>query len=384
MNFRPLFVLLGVLFAAVAMAQPSSAPEDQYVRDAAKVARDLVGARDVYDQILAAGALAEVGDATALEFLARCIGQDDIVVKRSAIDTLLSASHPNSMDLLFRSTEGHPDVLSLVMESLASTPRQDMEDLLLRGIHESSLFVQKHSLQAAARADARRLHGEIRKLVADPATDPMIRAYGYYALASGDVDGEVAAKILTLATSEAMQEQEVAAVALGNIDTVASKAALAQLAKQTEQRVSLAAIASSAGLGDEEAVARTIKLIAYGTPMESTVMASALKRMPSQMASQITRVLLTCCDLKADGATRLLESWGWISGDPGAIYQWGLAHREPDVRLQTLWLIGQRKDATQLANVARFLTDEDPALRGMAAWTIMHTAPERYVPGVET
>ena len=52
--------------------------------------------------------------------------------------------------------------------------------------------------------------------------------------------------------------------------------------------------------------------------------------------------------------------------------------------MQTLWLIGQRRDEVALARAAAFLTDEDAGIRGMAAWAIVRIRHQHYVDRVET
>jgi hypothetical protein len=148
--------------------------------------------------------------------------------------------------------------------------------------------------------------------------------------------------------------------------------------------VALAAVASDAGLGNQDASGKIIQVIAYGTPMESTVLAGAMKRLPGKIALQITQTLMSCCKLKGDAATRLLESWAFINADATAVYRWGLTHQEADVRMQTIWMVGHRKDAAAISLLAPFLGDEDSGIRGMAAWAIIHTNGDRYVEGVET
>jgi hypothetical protein len=93
---------------------------------------------------------------------------------------------------------------------------------------------------------------------------------------------------------------------------------------------------------------------------------------------------MSCCKLKGDAATRLLESWAFIHADATAVYRWGLAHNEADARMQTIWMVGHRKDAAAMSLLVPFLGDEDPGIRGMAAWAIIHTTGDHYVEGVET
>lgn len=384
-NLIALKLLVCCLLASpLSGAQQSDADTDRSLYQAVDVAREMMSSDDIYDRILAAGALSDIGDAQALVLLERCIAIDDIVIRRSAIDTLISGSHPNSVNLLFKAASGDDEVLGLMAESLASVPRDDMGDLLLEALDGQSDFVKKHALQALVRSTGSAESAAVRKLVAASGTSPVIRAYGNYALLSGGDSSVGAAMLATVDASSNADELEVAAVALGLIDSKESRAALEKLTKVNDQRVVLAAIASKAALGDQDAVAQIIKTIGYGRPMEATVMAGSLKRLPPKLASQITETLLTCCPLKNDAATRLLESWGWIATDAGKVYDWGLSHKEADIRMQTIWLIGQRRDEAAIRRLVPFLKDDDAGIRGMAAWAIVHIAGHRYVGGIAT
>lgn len=365
-----------------ARAQPAE-PGDQSLYRAIDVAREMMNSKDIYDRILAAGALSDIGDTQALTLLERCLDVDDIVIRRSAIDTLITATHPNSVNLLFKSAAGNPEVLGLMAESLASVPRDDMGDLLVEALGpDSTDFVKRHALQALVRSAGSAEDEAVRALVADAHTSAVIRAYGQYTLMVGG-DATARSAMLSAAEEPSADVREVAAVALGLVDSKEAKDKLAALAKESDQRVALAAVASKAALGDDDAIAQIIQTIGYGKPMEATVMAGALKRLPAQMAAQITETLIHCCPLKNDAATRMLESWGWIASDPSKVYDWGLVHKEADIRMQTIWLIGQRKDEAALERLAPFLKDEDAGIRGMAAWSIVHIAGHRYVGGVQ-
>jgi HEAT repeat protein len=355
------------------------------VHDAVRVSKAMLTSDDVYDRILAAGALAETGDPQALQVLKGYLAHTDLVLKRSAIDTLMSSSHPNEVDLLYRTASADPEILGLMVESLASTPRPDMEDLLGDALQLESLYVQKNALQAIARCDASSLNDVLTKMIADPEVVATIKAYAYHALAqNGDADS-VSKELMTIAESGQVEEREVAAIALGILEGAAPKALLLKLIKEDDdQRVVLAALASHAGHGDEESTGRLIHGIAFGKTMEATVLAGALKRIPAERATKITEVLLSCCDLSSDAATRMVESWATIQANPDKLYTWGLAHKDPDVRLQTVWLIGQRKDLGALNRIAALLKDKIPAIRTMAAWSIIHAAASGYVGGTET
>jgi len=243
------------------------------------VAREMMSSDDIYDRILAAGALSDIGDAQALVLLERCIGIDDIVIRRSAIDTLISGSHPNSVNLLFKAASEDDEVLGLMAESLSSVPRDDMGTSCWRRSTARVTSSKKHALQALVRSTGSAESAAVRKLVAQARRRgrPRVRQL---CLAERRRQLGRRGNARHGRCSSNADELEVAAVALGLIDSKESRAALDKLTKANDQRVVLAAIASKAALGDQDAVAQIIKTIGYGRPMEATVMAGSLKRLP--------------------------------------------------------------------------------------------------------
>ncbi len=370
-------LLVGLPIAALAEAANSSVATEAPTADAlfgaaVNVAEASFKAGDVYDRLLAAGTLAETGNGPALEFLRTYLASDDLVFKRATIDTLLASSHPLELDLLFRAAERDPATLGLMMESLAATPRADMEDLISEALREGSSFVRKSAVQAIARGRVEGLNDQLQDLIEDESTHETVRAYAYYALVALGDGGNVTQRLFALVESEQVEEREVAAIAMGLFPAKETGDRLMKLmADRSDERVSLAAMASAAGQGNDEAIGRLIKGVAYGKPMESSILAGALKRLPAATAAQITEVLITCCKLNADAATRVLESWSGIEADPTPVYAWGLAHEEDDVRLQTTWLIGHRRDEKALPLLAPLLKDEDAGIRTMAAWSVV-------------
>jgi HEAT repeat protein len=360
---------------------PQTPAETQasYVNDAVAVARQLMGTQNVFTRLAAAGALVDIGDGPALAFLLEMATSADMIVQRSAIDTLLSVQHPDGLDTIYRFAAGDPLFLGFLVESLAARPRDDMGEFLIGVLDVDNPRTRRYALQALVDSDdVPGVFERITTLANDTHIDLVTRAYAYYVLTRLGHGGDVLTQLLQIVDQGDGSEQEVAAVALGLIDTQQSKTALGVLLKSEDQRVTLAALASNAGLGSDEAVSRMVQLIAYGTAMESTVVAGSLKRLPPDLASQITEAVLTCCKLKSDVAARVLESWGWIDSDATKVYKWGLAHEHADVRLQTLWLIGQRQDRGMVEAAAGFLKDPDLAIRGMAAWAIIHVAADSY------
>ena len=115
-------------------------------------------------------------------------------------------------------------------------------------------------------------------------------------------------------------------------------------------------------------------MIVHGRGLDSSAAAASLRRISPPIAARITQRLIVCCDLSTDTATRLLEAWASIDADPSQVYEWGLGNNDADVRLQSVWLVGQRRDRDYLELLEPMLTgSEDPAVRGMAAWSVVRT-----------
>ena len=146
--------------------------------------------------------------------------------------------------------------------------------------------------------------------------------------------------------------------------------------------MALAALSSHAAQGDQSSLDELLNVIARGKSLNAEVGASAIRRLPPELAYRLS-VELFALDLRPDPGGRLLESWRAIEWDASEVYAWGLASENNDVLMQTLWLVGQRQDRDMLGVLAKFLGNENPAIRGMAAWAIVHIAPEEYTPGTK-
>ena len=126
-----------------------------------------------------------------------------------------------------------------------------------------------------------------------------------------------------------------------------------------------------------------VRLIATGKGLDPSVAAASLRRMPPQAALKITENLFECCKLNSDVATRLLESWASVDADATKVFEWGLKNKNPDIRMQAVWLVGARGATGYVDAIAPFLDDPDSGIRAMAAWTIVRLLGDRYKKGVE-
>lgn len=355
------------------------------MREAVAVARELQGSANEFDRIAGAGTLADVGDKKALQFLADNAAHDDWTTMRSAIDMLLTIEHPAGVDLIYRFASINPDgvFMKFLSESLASRPREDMGEFLMSALEMDDMWVTRYALQALATIPVDDKEARLQKFIDEKVRDSATRAYAYLALMDTAARQRSLEELIELSRTGTTEAQEAVAVGLGQDDSTSTKEALHALLSAPDQRVQVAALASEAGFGGDEAIVKLIKIIAYGKGLEQSLAAASLRRMPPAVATRITETLFECCKLGADVATRLIESWGWIDGDAAPVYDWSLHHADSDVRMQGVWLVGQRRDRAAVARIIPLLKDPESHVRGMAAWAVVRILGDQYDLGLE-
>ena len=375
-------VLLLIMCGERAMATD----EERAVRDAVEVARELLESDDFYDQIAGAGTLVDIGDMESLQFLTDYMDHDDWSLQRAAIDMMLSVQHPAGLDLIYRlaSIRTTGVFMKFLTESIASKPREDMAEFLMNALVQSQdPWIQRYTLQALALMPVDDKEARITAFAEAESTYATARAYAYYVLMDTPSREKSLAKLIEISSSGDDPAQEAAAIGLGLVDNDETKAALAYMRSLNSPTVQIAALTSAAGFGVEDAIAQLIDTIVNGKGLDSSVAAASIRRVPADIAVQISETLLSCCELDSDSGTRLIESWGWIDADPAKIYAWSLRHENPDIRMQAVWLVGQREDSEYLDDIIPMLKDDDSGIRGMAAWSIVRLLGDKYDPGVE-
>lgn len=370
--------------ASAAAAADDVQSEPRMVREAVAVARALRKSDNMYDQIAAAGTLVDIGDKDALQFLADTMQHSDWSLMRSAIDMLLNVQHPAGVDLIYRCAQLNPEgvFVKFLSESLASHPREDMGEFLMNALTIDDSWVRKHALQALATIPVNDKEKRIRKIAEDQSQDSMTRAYAYYVLMDTPARAQSVEKLLDLAANGSADAQEAAAVGLGLEHTAKTLAALDVLQTSENLRAQVAAVTSAAGFGEASAIARIVDTIANGKGMDPSVAAASVRRLPGPIAIQISQQV-TGGKLDTEVAARLLEAWASIKADPDLVYQWGLHHADPAVRMQAVWLVGERQDRKMLKVISPMLKDADSGIRGMTAWAIVRILGDKYDPGVE-
>ncbi len=375
-------VLLG--YGACACATDATESE-RAVREAVAVAKQLRQSDNEFDQIAGAGTLADVGDKDALQFLANSVSHPDWTTMRSAIDMLLTIEHPAGVDLLYRYATENPDgvFLKFLSESLASRPRDDMGEFLMKALELNDQWVIRYALQALQTIPVDDKEARINKFIVEKATDSATQAYAYLVLMDTGARERSLGKLIELSNSGTSEAQEAVAVALGRVDNLDTQKAIAHLREAGDLRTKIAATASAAGFGVDDAIKQLIEIIAYGKGLDPSLAAASLRRMPAPIALKISDVLIACCNMNSDVATRVIESWAYIKGDPTHIYTWALNNDNVDIRMQAVWLVGMRQDRDWLERIIPLLKDADSGVRGMAAWAIVRMLGDEYDPGVE-
>ena len=384
LRIRSARLLISLLLLGLC-ATAQAADEKRLVRDAVEVARALRQSDNLYDQFAGAGILVEIGDKDSLQLLVDNLAHPDWSLMRSAIDTLLNVQHPAGLDVIYRYAAATEDgmFMKFLAESCAIRPREDMAEFLVESLELDDVWVRKHALQALAVTPLNNKERRMRAIAEDEQLDPTSRAYAYYALMDTAARDESLSKLIEISDNWGAEAQEAAAVALGLVDNAATRAALEDLRDASTYKVQVAAMVSEAGFGVKEAMQAMADIIINGKGLDPSVAAASVRRLPAPMAARLTESLLACCELSSDVGTRLIEAWARIDADAAPLVEWGLAHDNPDIRMQTIWLVGQRGERRFLDAIAPMLEDADSGVRSMAAWSIVRLIGDKYEPGVE-
>lgn len=380
-----------VLFVAAVTCADAFADDARVVRHAAQVARELFQSDNYYDQISGAGILVDIGDAAALEYLLNMLEHPDHSFKRAVIDVLLSVQHPTGIDAVQRLASNGADgaFVKFLSESLASRPYDAVADsiliqLMLDALVLDDVWIKKHMLQALAHAPLSGHEARILEIAEDETQDPISRAYANVALLNTSDQARSLNRLIELSVDGSLEAKEAAAIAFGQVDNERTRAALRKMHAETNPFVKLAVLTSEAGFGEDQAIVGLTQIIINGGTLDGPAAAASLRRLPPAVAVQISQEVISCCDLGGDAAARLVESWAWIDAAPSRIYEWGLSHEDADVRMQTVWLLGQRGERAYLEMLNALLEDQDNGIRAMAAWSIVRMLADVYSAGTET
>ena len=344
-----------------------------FKEDALQVARDLMASESYYDQYQGAGILVEIGDKNALQLLADGLADTDWVLMRSAIDQLLTVEHPNGLDLLYRYADITDDAMffKFLSESLASRPRDDLADFLVDLLDSEDTWVRKHAMQALAGSEFATKEKIMKRLADNTDEDPLTRAYAFYALLGTAHDDYAKEMLVGITDNWGADALEVQAVGIGGFQSPSTEKRLTELRGASTYKIQIAAMASEAGFSNEAATNDLLAIIAHGKGLDPSVAAASLSRLPNDRVTYITDELIRCCDLGSDTGTRLVEAWEKVGADHSAIVEWALNNKNPDIRMQGVWLVGSKRDKRYLKAIMPMLKSSDEGVKGMAAWSVI-------------
>ena len=330
-------------------------------------------AENIYDRFSGASTLIDLGDEDALKFVVENLFSGDFIIMRHAIDTLLSVSHPSVPDIISRGIERIEDdvFLKFVTESLSKRTRPDLYQILLDLVESEDPWVVKHSMQSIDMVEFSGKQKLLESFVSSPDTDDIIKAYSYMGLAKFSPNKDIEEKLIEFGKNGTKDTREAAAVGLGRIDSDRAKLALRELRNSNQPNVQIAALGSEVGLGLAEPRVKLLELILNGKGLDPTVAAASIRRMSRDIAASITLELIDCCEVNSEVGARLLESWSEIGDPPSKILDWGFNHKNADIRMQAIWLIGTLEIDEYTKKVAKKLESDDSGIATMAAWSLL-------------
>jgi HEAT repeat protein len=389
---------------------------------------------DPHSLVPVAGALARIGDPAATESLLGLLGHAEASVRQAAIGALNSIGHPElhrridtllgSRDALVRESAvriagyfgyaGAADrLLALADDDDEAVRTAAVEHLvfidddrglsrLVAALEADTARTRAAAARALARADSHHARQALMTALYD--TDPWVRYYAVRAVAERRHGGAID-PLMRLAQSDPAPQVRVAAIdALGSLAARAATDVVKQLASDSDDDVSAAALAALGHLISSEVPAELQDGLRAGAPvrrlaairglaasgagpairaLEWAALADEQDDVVSEAISAIERVARreTASDHAVDALCRLL-------GDPArreraaaalarlpATYLGnvarGLQDPSADVRAAVVDVLGRAQKAEATALVVTALTDPDAAVRETAVATLM-------------
>ena len=363
-------LLITVLFSACLLSDEQKAPKHLVKATATKYYKS----ENIYDRFSASSILIDLGEEEPLKFVVEQLFSGDFIIMRHAIDTILSVSHPSAADIISRAIERIEDdvFLKFITESLSKRSRSDMYEILLDLTESEDPWVVKHSMQSIDMIDFSGKTKILNSFISSEDADDIVKAYSYMALARFTPESkDIEKKLIGFAKSGTKDTREAAAVGLGRINSDDARLALRELRNSNQPSVQLAALGSEVGLGLAESRDKLIEIILNGKGLDPTVAAASIRRMPYDVALSITTELIDCCELNSEVGARLLEAWGELGDPTKKIIDWGLNHKNPDIKMQAVWLIGSLNISAYTEPLIKELESDDSGIATMAAWSLL-------------
>lgn len=377
-GLRP-FPLTGV-FAVLLLACQSGWSDSgrEAACAAVREASRLLHSSDPFDVASAAGTLLQHGDSESLKPLVSLLNSTNDLVVRAAVDTLISVNTDPSTKALGRLLDAGPEWGEFIAAGAVAIPRGGIDRLLLAvAFDEASQNEQArvHALQALGMRRHSFSESQLAFLIGNAGDRRTVVSLmgSYLAARQGLMLPSAISRLLEASSASAgAREQEIAAIGLAYVRTPESRMAAKKLSDSQDVKVRVAARVALMMLDGAEAQDALVELMVSASPYESSLAAAAVRRLPPDLAFAVTEQVLVGPRPPAAVAGRLIESWAWIDdARRQRVIDWGFGSGDTEVILQTLWLVGWSDLPGYDAEVRRYLSHHDPAVRGMAAWTIV-------------
>ncbi len=333
----------------------------------AVLAQDGVNA---FDRIAAAGVLMSGGSDEANEVIVDALTSGAHLAQQAAIGALLSVPGQEAIDRIGTYAEQEDANLASVLQALRWAPRIDAREFVLQGLQDSSDGNRVAAMDAAAMTGDADLIPAIVAAVS-AAQEEHVRGYGVYAAAA--LGSPEAFALIEPLIAGTVFEREIAAASLGFVPTEDSRTALHGLTEDSYIGVRIAAWASLSNFGEETATERLYAALTQPDARLASLAAGSLRRASPEALHAISERAGDWSEIDVYAAGRVLEAIGWNpDADAQPALERALASEQDELlKLQSLWAVGWRGRAEELALAEAQLDDESHAVRVMAAWAVM-------------
>ncbi len=365
------WLVLGTLWLVLAATLACSGGPAGYRDQAVDAAREILADDTIspYDRMVAAGVLYREGDEAGRKYLHGQLVEGSTFIQRAAVSAVFTGRDPEDLAWLERLAASDPELVRQTIEVLRMQPRPGSRRVIEEALLSDNPGTRIAALDAAAATGDPSMQDAVRASLQMPGDSRMF-AFGTYALAVlGDPREAAIEKLLV---SEFPSDREIAAASLGRIDNEWSLLHLRTLVQDENARVRIAAAASLAELGDEEAVAVLLGFVKGDRDDAAQIGAGALRRIPPQQILAVANDVLRDRDIEAESAARVVEALGWAPGvEARALLEQAVSHSNETMQLQGLWAVGWRGVEREVPLAAAQLGSDNPAVRAMAAWAVV-------------
>lgn len=322
-----------------------------------------------YDRMVAAGVLYREGDEAGRKYLHGQMVEGSTFIQRAAVSAVFTSRDAEALVWVSRLAAEDEELVKQTIEVLRMQPRPEARELIEEALYSDNPGTRVAALDAAAATGDAAMRGPVQASLQRPGDSKMF-AFGAYALTVlGDPQEQALEKLVA---SEFPSDREIAAASFGRIDSEWSRLHLETLKDDDNARVRIAAAASRAQLGVEEAVSVLLRHLKGDRADAAQISAGALRRVPPDQILAVARDVMLDQDLEAEAASRVVEALGWApEAEAADLLERAVRHRDETMQLQGLWAIGWRGVSGEIPLAAAKLESSNDAVRAMATWAVV-------------